>query len=471
MVEEGTNGDVLAELGSTDVVQLGGPSAPRLLIVAADGTCTSRALPAGGALVIGRGAMVDVRLDERAVSRRHARLEVGGAGELRLIDLDSANGTWVGGTLVRDIAVAVQPGEPIRIGTTVLVVHELPLARAAERAPRRHRPGGAMAGVDALIAKAASTLQSVLLLGETGVGKGVAAERLHRLSARAGRPLVQLNCAGLSAALLEIELFGHEQGAFSGAAQARPGLLEAAAGGTVFIDEIGELPVAVQAKLLLAIEHRVTRRAGATGTTPIDVRFICATHRDVEAEIGRGRIRRDFLDRISQLTIRIPPLRERRDEIDGLVGQIARDVAASLNRERLPELDDDARAALHRHEWPGNIRELRNVIECAIVLTAGDAVTPRILAAAGLAGAVMRPPGEPIEVTERDRVIAALAACGGNQSRAARMLGVARNTLIRRIQKHNLMRPRLPADSPGNVAPSSKIALERRAGNSCDVST
>ena len=435
MTDEWTK-DPTARLDTCEPVSPACPTTPHLLIAAADGTWTSRPLPVGGVLTIGRGAETDIRIDERAVSRQHARLEVGAAGELRLVDLGSANGTRVGGAFVRGGGVTLQPGEPILIGRTVVTVHT-PVPTAQPMPPR---PGLAPAGVGALVAKAAPTLISVLLLGETGVGKDVVAEQIHRLSTRAAGPLVRLNCAGLSAALLESELFGHEKGAFTGADRAKPGLLETAAGGTVFLDEVGEMPMEVQAKLLIAIEQRVARRVGATRSMPIDVRFLSATHRDIEAEVRRERFRADFYYRINGLTIRIPPLRERRDEIDGLVAQFVTDAAARMNR-RPPALDAEARAWLHHHDWPGNVRELRSVIERAVLLAETDTVTARVLVAAGLpAGA--RPATSATEDVERERVIAALAECGGNQSRAARMLQISRNTLIARIRRYQIARPR-----------------------------
>ena len=434
-------GDLTTGGDSTERASPACPRVPHLMIFAADGTWTSRPLPADGVLLIGRGAGVDIRVDEHGVSRLHARLEVAGGGELRLVDLGGEHGTVVGDRLVRNVGVTVRPGEPILIGRTVLALHAAAPARALEDGPRSLRPGLALAGVNALVGKAAPTLISALLLGETGVGKDVVAENIHRLSTRAAGPLVRLNCAGLSAALLESELFGHERGAFTGAAQTKPGLLEVAAGGTVFLDEIGEMPLEVQAKLLLAIEQRITRRVGATRTTPIDVRFISATHRDIEAEVRRDRFRADFYYRINGLTIRIPPLRERRDEIDGLISQFASDAAARLRRDGPPMFDADARGRLHRHDWPGNIRELRNVVERSVLLAEGDTVTTRVLAAAGLP-AGPPPAREATEDAERARVIAALAACGGNQSLTARMLGMARNTLIARIRRYGLVRPR-----------------------------
>jgi DNA-binding NtrC family response regulator len=306
--------------------------------------------------------------------------------------------------------------------------------------------GLAMSGVDTLVAKAAPTLLSVLLRGETGVGKDVLAERVHRLSARARGPLVRVNCAGLSAALLESDLFGHERGAFTGATQTKRGLLEEAAGGTVFLDEIGEMPLEVQAKLLLVLQQRAARRVGATRDTPIDVRFLSATHRDLEAEVRDGRFRADFYYRINELTIRIPPLRERRDEIAGLCAQFASGAAARLGHARPPIFEDEVRARLHHYRWPGNVRELRSVVDRAVLLAEDGLVTARVIVAAGLPEIAPPLPAGSAQEVERERVIASLLECGGNQSRAARMLGISRNTLIARIRKYNLRRPRLKAD-------------------------
>ncbi|HWO17436.1 MAG TPA: sigma 54-interacting transcriptional regulator [Kofleriaceae bacterium] len=420
---------------------------PHLLIVAADGTWTSRPLPMNGSLTIGRSREADIWLTERAVSRQHARLETTRAGELRLIDLGSANGTRVGETVVRNSVVTVRSGEPIVIGRTVLVAN-VP-AGTEHDAPSISQPGLVMGVLNKLIAKTAPTLVNVLLLGETGVGKGVIAEQIHRLSRRANAQLMQLNCAGFSATLLESELFGHERGAFTNATEAKPGLLEAAAGGTVFLDEVGEMPLEVQAKLLLAIETRVIRRLGATRARPIDVRFICATHRDLETEIRRGGFRADFYYRINGVTITIPPLRKRRDEIDGLITRFADDAARSWGLDRVPTFTDDALQVLRHYPWPGNIRELRHVVERAVLFSERGHVTARVLADGGLqAEALAAAEGADTgRGAERDRVVAALEACGGNQSQAARKLGIARNTLIARMRKYGLQRPRARGDS------------------------
>jgi len=302
--------------------------------------------------------------------------------------------------------------------------------------------GRAIASIGALVAEVAPTPINVLLLGETGVGKGVVAQQIHTLSTCAGERFLQVNCAGLSTPLLESDLFGHKKGAFTGADRDKKGKLEVAAGGTVFLDEVGEMPMEVQAKLLVAVEQRVVWPVGATESTPIEVRFVFATHRDLEAESRLGRFRADFYYRIKGLSVRIPPLRERRDEIEGLTLQFARDAAANLKRDRPPVFDDDARARLHRYDWPGNIRELRSVVELAVLLSKGNPVTSRILVAAGLPDDGLPSPDRSPDHAKRDRLISVLAACGGNQTRAAQVLGIARNTLIHWIEKYNLMRPR-----------------------------
>jgi two-component system response regulator AtoC len=452
MADERTGIDLPAGIDATERIQHTGPSTPHLLIISHNGTWTSRSLSTGGVYTIGRGDDADVHLEDQAVSRQHARLEVGGAGDLRLVDLNSENGSLVGSKLIRNVTATMRPGELIQIGRTVLAVQAPSSFVGDPQLPPQ--AGLAMANVDALVGKASSALIDVLLLGETGAGKGVIAQRIHSESARMGNQFMQLNCAALSADLLESELFGHEKGAFTNALQTKRGLLEEASGGTVFLDEIGEMPLAVQAKLLLAIEQRVTRRVGATRTTRFDVRFICATHRDLENEVRLGRFRKDFYYRIKQLTIRIPPLRERRDEIEGLALQFAKDAAARMGSDQPPVFDDDARRRLYWHDWEGNVRELKMTVENAVLLTDDNVITSYILTRAGLPPAAPLLPsagsaeaasasiGSAETEHERERVIAALAACGGNQSRAARTLGMARNTLLRLIGLYNLPRPR-----------------------------
>ena len=279
--------------------------------------------PAGaGALTIGRGETNTVRVDDPLASRTHACLHVGEA--MYLEDVGSVNGTRVKDRVVKPgERVRITIGETIQIGSSVLIVQRraaqadlirpetlrdegLPIALAAPSSPRA---GEAMRRVHELAERAAAGTINVLITGETGVGKELLAETVHRASPRRGGPYVCLNCAALSETLLESELFGHERGAFTGAVQAKLGLLETAARGTLFLDEVGELPLSTQAKLLRVIETREVARLGSVRPHRIDVRFIAATNRDLEAEVARGAFRADLYYRLNGITLTIPPLR------------------------------------------------------------------------------------------------------------------------------------------------------------------
>ena len=308
---------------------------------------------------------------------------------------------------------------------------------------------------------------AVLLLGETGVGKEVFAETVHRLSPRRDKPYVRINCAALSASLLESELFGYEKGAFTGAERAKPGLLETAEGGTVFMDELGEMPAELQAKLLRVIEQSQVLRVGGLKPRNIDVRYVAATNRDIEAEVAAGRFRQDLFYRLNGVTLMIPPLRERRTEIEGLAKNFLQRVWAQMALPGTCELSSRALELLEGYRWPGNIRELRNVIERAALLCTTNLIEPEHLpvekmtatwgsapskASTGVApggspaSAAGVPPADPnlneADADERQRILAALERCGGNQTRAARELGISRRTLSTRLNKYNIPRPR-----------------------------
>ncbi len=280
---------------------------------------------------------------------------------------------------------------------------------------------------------------AVLVVGETGVGKEMVAEAIHQLGPRAAGPYVRLDCASLSESLVESELFGHEPGAFTGALGKKPGFFEVASGGTLFLDEIGELPASTQAKLLRALETRRIVRVGGTAEVATDVRVVCATHRDLEAEVHRGRFRQDLLFRIGAFVIPVPPLRDRRAEIPLLAAQFARDLSAD---DQVASISPAALAILAKYDWPGNVRELRNVIERALVLSGDGRIEPqhftdRLRDRIATSGQDVR---RRVASVEREAVRAALAASDGNQTHAARQLGISRFALIRLMDKHDLKR-------------------------------
>jgi len=305
---------------------------------------------------------------------------------------------------------------------------------------------------DALVHRVARSRVSVVITGETGVGKDVLARRLHQLSTRAAGPFVALNCAAISDGLLESELFGHQRGAFTGADSCKPGLIEAADGGTFFLDELGELSLGAQAKLLRVIETRSVQRVGALMPRPVDVRFVAATNRAIEADVAAARFRADLLFRLDGIRLNLPPLRERPAEIVPAAEQFLAELAG---RDGLPVpvLGDAARRALRGHAWSGNFRELRNVVERAALLCQDGCIEPRdlmlgeraVTVALPAGAAVVAPAaaaGSGVDATRRDGLLAALKACAGNQTRAARTLGVSRRTLINWLEKYGLARPR-----------------------------
>jgi two-component system, NtrC family, response regulator AtoC len=339
-----------------------------------------------------------------------------------------------------------------------------PVAGVIVEDPRMRRVYG-------LANSAARGVISVLIVGETGVGKDVMACELHRMSPRAKAPFVTLNCAALSESLLESELFGHEKGAFTGATDAKAGLLETAPGGTVFLDEIGEMPAKLQAKLLRVIETREIQRVGSVKTRPIDVRFVAATNRDLESDIAEGKFRRDLYYRLNGITLHLPPLRERRSEILPLVRSFLVRFAREDGNKPVPEISAEAARILEAYPWPGNVREIRNVVERALLLCEGSEILPEHLPIESMAAnsisfstappaapafpaafaspASSRPTapsdavagGGPVD-EERERILRVLAECAGSQTRAAKVLGIARSTLIARLDSYGVPRPR-----------------------------
>jgi transcriptional regulator with GAF, ATPase, and Fis domain len=297
--------------------------------------------------------------------------------------------------------------------------------------------------------KVAPTDTTVLLTGESGTGKEVVARFIHRGSPRKDGPFVALNCAALPEQLLESELFGHEKGAFTGALAARPGKIEQAARGVLFLDEVGEMSPAVQAKFLRVLQEREYQRLGGTRTLKADMRVLAATNRDLKAAIARGGFREDLYYRLAVFDIALPPLRERPEDILLLVDAFLEEIGRSVGRPAAG-VSQEVRNTLVAYPWPGNVRELRNAIERAVILCEGGLIASEHLPL-GIVGAPRpeaasapqaAPPAAPGAVTldaaEREMILQALARAGNNKSKAARLLGLTRAQLRSRIEKHGL---------------------------------
>jgi DNA-binding NtrC family response regulator len=297
--------------------------------------------------------------------------------------------------------------------------------------------------------RVAQTDATVLLLGESGTGKELFARAVHHLSNRRDKPFVAINCAAIPETLIENELFGHERGAFTGAGERRLGKFELAAGGTVFLDEIGELPLAVQGKLLRVIEEKAVDRIGGKSPIPVDVRVVAATNKDLRAAVEDGEFRGDLFFRLAVFPIDIPALRERGDD----VVLLARHFAAQLGKElrgREARLSDSSITAISLHNWPGNVRELENSIERACILSDGAELEPRdlgLVTDAGadpavlgmnLSGSLSEATERVVRLVERQKIVEALTAYDGNKTRAAEALGVSYKTLLTKIKEYNL---------------------------------
>jgi len=298
--------------------------------------------------------------------------------------------------------------------------------------------------------RVAQTEATVLLLGESGTGKELFARAVHHLSARRDKPFVAINCAAIPETLIENELFGHERGAFTGASDRRQGKFELASGGTVFLDEIGELPLAVQGKLLRAIEEKVIDRIGGRAPVAVDVRVVAATNKNLKAAVDNGQFRGDLFFRLAVFPIEIPPLRDRTDDVVLLARHFAGEIGRDL-RGREAQLSDDAIAALKRHRWPGNVRELENAIERACILSDTMTLEPADLGFGAaqnddadalpqldLSGTLSDVAHRVLRVAERRKIQTALEANQGNKSKTAEDLGVSYKTLLNKLKEYTL---------------------------------
>ena len=308
--------------------------------------------------------------------------------------------------------------------------------------------GPAMRRVFEQIRKVAETDLTVLVRGESGTGKELVAQAIHETSPRARRPFVAVNCAAISRELVESELFGHEKGAFTGASARRVGRFEAAHEGTIFLDEIGDMPPETQAKVLRVLQEQRFERVGGNKTIATDVRVVAATHRDLEADVSRQAFRADLYYRLRVVELVVPPLRDRLEDLPALVERILDGLAARLGRPR-KRVSDGAMARLARHAWPGNVRELRNVLEQASVLAASDVIEEDDLVSLGGGGRPAMgemPPAAPfaeakrraVEEFERSYLTAALRRYGGNISQTAEAIGMVRQSLQQKLRELDL---------------------------------
>ncbi|NCD25598.1 MAG: sigma-54-dependent Fis family transcriptional regulator [Deltaproteobacteria bacterium] len=292
------------------------------------------------------------------------------------------------------------------------------------------------------IAQIAPSDVTVLILGETGTGKEVAARTVHLLSRRAGNRFLAINCGAFNEDLLESELFGHEQGAFSGAVRQKKGLFESAEGGTLFLDEVGEMSLSMQVKLLRAVQERTIRRVGGTTDIPVDVRLVAATNKDLKTEVEAGRFRNDLYFRLNVLVLRMPPLVERREDLP-LLSQYFVDKTARSAGRPVPAISREVLDILDRYAFPGNVRELRNIMERAVVFCAGDEIRPAHLppelaeAPLHVVRAGERAPMT-LEQCERDQIVWTLEYAADNKTLAAKLLGIDRASLWRKIKRHGL---------------------------------
>jgi transcriptional regulator with PAS, ATPase and Fis domain len=437
---------------------------------------------AQGSYVLGRSRDADITVDDATISRAHARLRVG-VDKISVEDLGSRNGTRVGGRPVaKGESVPCPMGCVIELGSATLVLQR---GRGTTVVPasyteRAGAPAGtasrivvdsAMQHLYSMLDLVAPTALNILVLGETGVGKEVFAAAVHERSLRSSAPFLQINAAALAPTTLEAELFGYEKGAFTGALAAKAGLFESADGGTVMLDEIGDMPLDTQVKILRVLESGETFRIGSLKPRRVDIRIVSATNRDLGAAIAGGAFRSDLYFRLNGITFTIPPLRSRQSEIGPLARMFAERAASKLGRP-VPLIGAAVLRTLEGRAWMGNVRELRNVVERAVVLSGAgagaelleehfppDMVVPPVsqrafrpeaptfdeeqqtgrfdLLSTGLEN--VQGLASELRGVERKRIIEALEASRGNQSQAARDLGITRAVLLNRMKAFGLL--------------------------------
>jgi DNA-binding NtrC family response regulator len=400
---------------------------------------------------VGSHASNDLVVDDRTVSRHHCEIQYTDKGYL-LVDLESTNGTWLDNKRIERAYLG--GGSVVKIGGTAFTFSPLDEEISVEPDAEGFFAGMVgksmrMRAIFGLLRKIAPMDVSVIIQGETGTGKELAARAIHDGSPRVKGPFVVLDCGAIPPNLIESELFGHEKGAFTGAQASRPGVFERATGGTIFLDELGELRVDLQPKLLRVLENREVRRVGGNQVIEVDVRVIAATNRDLAKEVQSGNFREDLFFRLSVINVQLPPLRQRRDDIPHIIKHILaeEDIVQKHGRKRFTPA---AMGLLMGYSWPGNIRELINVISHVLTFSEGEEIDvsnlpPRFQGSQAEAPlpfnehlSFKEAKEQLLETFEREYITSVLKRCEGNISRAARESGLHRKSIERLVKKFGL---------------------------------
>jgi DNA-binding NtrC family response regulator len=427
-------------------------------------------LTVGTPVTVGRTAPSSHPIPDSHLSRVHARFTLLEDGRVRVEDLGSTNGTWLAGRKIGSAEIG--PGEAVQMGR--VIAHVQPVGGAVPRADEGVAmvAGEGLREVMAMASRAAASRVPIVILGETGTGKEVLAWYVHEQSPRRAKPMVSINCAAIPSQLVESTLFGHEKGAFTGAAAQHQGVFEAADGGTVFLDEIGDLPAPAQAALLRVLETRRFARVGSVREIEVDVRVVAATHRDLEAMAAQGAFRPDLYYRLGTITLSLPPLRARPDDIEPLVRHFLRKAGGGRR------IGAAALARLRAYAWPGNVRELKNAVERALVVSKRSVIEEgdlpeRVLRASAPGTTTMAPattseddvfaitsqiaigptgpvildgPGQGdlrshLHEQERRLLLSTYEATGYNRTETARRLGLPVRTLSHKMKILGIKRP------------------------------
>lgn len=402
---------------------------PLLLITQPDGK-TSRVIMKKKKLIVGKSENCDLQLSDSFVSSQHLSITSTDRGFL-VADLESTNGTWVGDAKIKEIYL--KDGEKIKIGKTQILV-SLKKNEKEKIVPYAKDTFCGMVGstkemkyLFSKIQKVAATDMTTLILGETGTGKEMIATAVHDLSERREKPYVAINCGAMTPQLIESELFGHEKGAFTGAEKQHKGVFEQADGGVLFLDEIGELSLDLQTKVLRVLEYKTLRRVGGDSEIKIDVRVVAATHRDLAKKVKDGSFREDLFYRLYVLPLKVPPLRERKQDISLLVQSFI----TSLTSDNL-SIDPEALDQLQQHDWPGNVRELKNTLMRAVAFCEDHTITKQDIEIIRVNPAKVE---RAVPEDEIVRIQEALKKAGGDKNEAAKILGMGRSTLFRKIKQ------------------------------------